>query len=322
MSIRRTMLAAVFAIAFAAPAMAEGVTVIASNPQGSIYYTVCAAIAKEMDGKLGMSVRVQPMGGSTVYIPILNRGEVEFALTNIFDTMTAYAGKENFKVANPNLRVVAAMFPITAAYLVPDDSPVQTVADLKGKTLPGVFKAQTIGLVLQASVLATAGLTDKDVRIVPTATQFSGVDLLADGKVDAALISVGTGQGQSANVTLSSHGGVRFVDIGNSPAAVAGLKKFMPGRPFLLQPSPARLGIKKPTFVMGYDVFLTTNAKLSDETAYRVAKVVHDSRDDMIKTAPALVDMNTSRMTNEIGVPWHPGAIKYYKEIGQWPPKD
>ena len=184
MSIRRTMLAAVFAIAFAAPAMAEGVTVIASNPQGSIYYTVCAAIAKEMDGKLGMSVRVQPMGGSTVYIPILNRGEVEFALTNIFDTMTAYAGKENFKVANPNLRVVAAMFPITAAYLVPDDSPVQTVADLKGKTLPGVFKAQTIGLVLQASVLATAGLTDKDVRIVPTATQFSGVDLLADGKVE------------------------------------------------------------------------------------------------------------------------------------------
>ena len=322
MSIRRTMLAAAFATALAAPAALADVTVIASNPQGSIYYTVCAAIAKEMDGKLGMSVRVQPMGGSTVYIPILNRGEVEFALTNIFDTMTAYAGKENFKVPNPNLRVVAAMFPITAAYLVPDDSPIQTVADLKGKTLPGGFKAQTIGLVLQASVLATAGLTDKDVRVVPTATQFSGVDLLADGKVDAALISVGTGQGQSANVALSSHGGVRFVDIGNSPAAVAGLKKFMPGRPFLMQPSPARLGIKKPTFVMGYDVFLTTNAKLSDETAYRVAKVVHDSRDDMIKTAPALVDMNTSRMTNEIGVPWHPGAIKYYKEIGQWPPKD
>lgn len=322
MSFRKTMVAAACAAIFATPAALADVTVIASNPQGSIYYTVCAAIAKEIDAKLHMEIRVQPMGGSTVYIPILNRGEVDFALTNIFDTMTAYAGKENFKVANPNLRVVAAMFPITAAYLVRDDARIQTIADLKGKTLPGVYKAQTIGLVLQASVLATAGLTDKDVRVVPTATQFSGVDLLADGKVDAALISVGTGQGQSANVALSSHGGVRFVDIGNSPAAVAGLKKFMPGRPFLLQPGPARLGIKKPTYVMAYDVFLTSNAKLSDETAYKVAKVVHESKDSMVKTAPALVDMNPDRMTNEIGVPWHPGAIKYFKEIGQWPPKD
>lgn len=321
MRIRKTMLAVVLATAVASPAALADVTVIASNPQGSIYYTVCAAIAKAMDAKLHMEVRVQPMGGSTVYIPILNRGEVDFALTNIFDTMTAYAGKENFKRANPNLRVVASMFPITAGYLVADDAPIHTVADLKGKTLPGVFKAQTIGLVLQASVLATAGLTEKDVNIVPTATQFSGVDLLADGKVDAALISVGTGQGQQANVTLASHGGVRFVDIGDSPAAVAGLKKFMPGRPFLLQPGPSHLGIKKPTYVMAYDVFLTTNKKISDETAYRVAKVVHDSKNDMVKTAPVLVDMNPSRMTEEIGVPWHPGAIKYYKEIGQWPPK-
>jgi TRAP transporter TAXI family solute receptor len=304
-----------------APAARAEVTVIASNPQGSIYYTVCAAIAKEMDANLHMSVRVQPMGGSTVYIPILNRGEVDFALTNIFDTMTAYAGTHNFKIANPNLRVVAAMFPITAAYLVPTDSPVKTIADLKGRTLPGVFKAQTIGLVLQASVLATAGLTEKDVRIIPTATQFSGVDLLADGKVDAALISVGTGQGQKANVQLSSHGGVRFVDIGNAPVAVAGLKKFMPGRPFLLQPSPARLGIRTPTYVMAYDVFLTTNAKMTDETAYRIARLLHGGKDRMVQTAPALVDMNPDRMTSEIGVPWHPGALRYYKEIGQWPPK-
>jgi TRAP transporter TAXI family solute receptor len=315
-------LAAMLASPFApAPAARADVTVIASNPQGSIYYTVCAAIAKEMDADLHMAVRVQPMGGSTVYIPILNRGEVDFALTNIFDTMTAYAGTHNFKIANPNLRVVAAMFPITAAYLVPTDSPVKTIADLKGRTLPGVFKAQTIGLVLQASVLATAGLTEKDVRIIPTATQFSGVDLLADGKVDAALISVGTGQGQKANVQLSSHGGVRFVDIGNAPAAVAGLKKFMPGRPFLLQPSPARLGIRTPTYVMAYDVFLTTNAKMSDDTAYRIAKLVHDGKDRMVQTAPALVDMNPDRMTSEIGVPWHPGALRYYKEVGQWPPK-
>jgi TRAP-type uncharacterized transport system substrate-binding protein len=65
------------------------VRVIASNPQGSIFYSASVAIGKLLDEKLKMQVRVQPMGGSSTYIPLLNRGEVDFGLTNVDDTMTA-----------------------------------------------------------------------------------------------------------------------------------------------------------------------------------------------------------------------------------------
>ena len=61
------------------------VRVIASNPQGSIFYSASVAIGKLLDEKLKMQVRVQPMGGSSTYIPLLNRGETDFGLTNVDD---------------------------------------------------------------------------------------------------------------------------------------------------------------------------------------------------------------------------------------------
>lgn len=322
MTIRGSILAAVFVAGIAAPAAAQTITVIASNPQGSVYYTVCVALAKVLDAKLGLQVRVQPMGGSTMYIPLLDRGEVEFALTNVDDTPNALRGTGNFKRPNPNLRPIAVMFPLPVGIMVPDDSPVRTVADLKGKMMPGGFQAQVIGRVLNAALLATGGLTDRDIRIVPTPTQFSGVDLLGEGKVDAAVISVGTAQAQRAHAELSSRGGVRFLDLGNSPSVAAAIRKHMVARPILVQPAPARIGVKGPTWLMAFNAFLTTHAKTPDELAYRVAKVLYDSKDELARTAPVLVNFDPKRMTEEFGVPWHPGAIKFYTEVGQWPPRE
>ncbi len=52
-----------------------------------------------------------------------------------------------------------------------------------------------------------------------------------------------------------------------------------------------------------------------------IVKAIHGGKDDMVKSHPVFRSFRPSAMTEEIGVPWHPGAIKYYKEIGQWPPK-
>ena len=79
--------------------------------------------------------------------------------------------------------------------------------------MPWGYNAQTTGRILQRAVLASAGLTMDDVKTVPTQSLFSGVDLLGEGKVEAATISVGTGQGQQANVKLASRGGVRFINM-------------------------------------------------------------------------------------------------------------
>lgn len=320
MKILRCIFVAAVASALGTAAHAQ-VRVIASNPQGSIFYSASAAIGKLMDEKLKLQVRVQPMGGSSTYIPLLNRGEIDFGLTNVDDAVTAFKGTGNFKQANPDLRLVAAVFPLTLGAIVPNDSPIKTVAELKGKTMPGGYNAQTTGRVLQAAVLASAGLTMDDVKQVPTPSLFSGVDLLGEGKVEAATIAIGTAQGQRANVTLASHGGIRFLNVDGSPEAMARVRKVLFSRPILIQPGPAAVGVVAPTTVLAYSIFFTTNTKMPDDVVYNIVKALHESKDELVKGHPVFRRFEPNQMTEEIGVPWHPGAIKFYKEISEWPPK-
>lgn len=314
---------AVAAVAsLATAAQAQQVRVIASNPQGSVFYSASAALGKLMDEKLKMQVRVQPMGGSSTYIPLLNRGEVDFGLTNVDDSMTSFKGTGNFRQPSPNLRLMAAAFPLTLGVLVPTDSPIKTIADLKGKVMPWGYNAQTTGRVLQQAVLASAGLTMDDVKTVPTQSLFSGVDLLAEGKVEAATIAIGTAQVQRANVTLGSRGGVRFINMDSSPEAIARVRKILPSRPITVQPAPHTVGVTTPTTILAYSIFFSTHDKMPNDLVYNLVKTIHGSKDDLIKGHPVFRSFNPDRMNEEIGVPWHPGAIKYYQEIKQWPPKE
>lgn len=302
-------------------AQAQDVRVIASNPQGSIFYASSVVIGKLMDEKLKMQVRVQPTAGTSTFIPQLDRGEVDFGLTNVDDSQMSYKGEGNFKRPSPNLRLTAIAFPLTLGVMVPNDSPIKTIGDLKGKILPWGYNAQTTGRVLQQAVLASVGLTMDDVKTVPTQSLFSGVDLLGEGKVDAATISVGTGQGQQANVKLASRGGVRFINMDASPEAVARIRKVLPARPIVVEPAAHAVGIHGTTTIMAYNIFFTTNDKMPDDVVYSVVKMLHENKEELVKGQPVFRGFDPRAMTEEIGVPWHPGAVKFYKEIGQWPPR-
>jgi TRAP transporter TAXI family solute receptor len=320
MKVLKLASAAAMIFGLAAAAQAQQVRVIAANPQGSIFYAGSVAIGKLIDDKLKMQVRVQPMAGSSTYIPLLNRGEVDFGLTNVDDAVSAYKGIGSFRQPNPNLRLIAGVFQLNFGILVPNDSPIKSIKDLKGVRMPWGYNAQVTGRVLQQAALATEGLTMDDVKQVPTQSLFSGVDLLGEGKVDAAALAIGAAQVQRANVSLASRGGIRFVSIPSTPEAVAAIRKFLPGRPLTVQPAPHAVGIVTQTTVIEYSVFFDTHVNMADSVVYDIAKTIHAGKDDLIKGHPVFRSFKPDRMTEEIGVPWHPGAIKYYKEIKQWPP--
>jgi TRAP transporter TAXI family solute receptor len=305
----------------ASPAASQQVIGIASNPQGSQFFTVAAAVAKLLDQR-GIQARVQPMGGPTTYVPLLSRGEVEFAMLNADDADTGYHGTEAYEgKPNAGLRLVAAVFPLPVSIAVVADSPAKTLRDLKGLRLTAGFASQTTLRKVQDALLANAGLSMADVRPVPVINPFQGTDALAGGRVDAATTAPTINQSREADATLSGRGGIRFLPIDTSPAPLAAMQKIIPSRPLTLRIEQNLPGIKVPTPVMAYSTFLVASEKTSDELVQRVAKALHDESAMLQESTPVLKGFNPNAMAEAMPVPYHPGAEKYYREIGQWPPR-
>jgi TRAP transporter TAXI family solute receptor len=205
---------------------------------------------------------------------------------------------------------------------VVDNSPYKTLADLKGVRMPSEFTAQSTIRFVQDTVLANAGLATKDMKGVPVRDYVQGMRLLGEKRVDAALMGVGAAQAQEVNAKLQSEGGIRFLNLVDSPDAVKRMHQIMPAYPYVQQPSSAIPGVKEGgATLMTYSAFIVSSSHVADAVVYDIAKVVHENAKELAASHGALRRFNPGRMVEQHKVEWHPGAIKFYKEIGQWPPK-
>ena len=101
-----------------------------------------AVISKVVSEHAGMQMRTQTMGGTQQYIPVVNAGQLEFGIGNMYQTAQAYAGiglSEGHKY--DNLRMVATLMPFRNGLLVANNSGMKKMADLKGKRIPFGYKA-------------------------------------------------------------------------------------------------------------------------------------------------------------------------------------
>ena len=296
---------------------------LATNAQGSLYYSVGTAVAGVMQKKGGITTRVQPMSGSSAYAPLVNRGDVEFGLMNAIDVVNAYTGVDNFKDRkNPDLRLIGVMFALPIGVAVPNDSPAKSIKDLKGLRMPSQFTAQSTIRAVQDAVLATGGVSTDDMKGVPVSDYVKGMNALGEGKVDAALFCVGCAAAQEANVSLAAHGGLRFLPMSDSAESTAAMRKVFPSAYFkMFQPSPAAPGVIVPTRLMAYSAFLVTSKHISDDLAYKATKAIHENKDELAATSAPMKSFEPSMMAEANPAPYHPGAEKFYKEAGMWPPK-
>jgi TRAP-type uncharacterized transport system substrate-binding protein len=73
---------------------------------------------------------------------------------------------------------------------------------------------------------------------------------------------------------------------------------------------------------MAYDYLVLTSTKVPEETVYQLAKIMHENKSALVAGFKPLAGFNPKRMAKDMGpVQFHSGAVKYYKEIGAWPPK-
>jgi TRAP transporter TAXI family solute receptor len=276
----------------------------ATLPPGTLNHTTASAISKVLKEKAGMNVLVQPTAGDNVIVPMVARGEAEIGITNIMEAQDGFDGTQK------DLRIIVAAHALRTPFFVRKDSGMQTIADLKGKRVALGYSAMRNIDKTSRAMLATAGLTEADVRPILVPNVVRSADDFIAGNADMFYFAFGGPKVREADATV---GGIRVLDMDEKGMPAA--KKIMPwGYATQVGPGPIFIGVEKPMKVYSFDNVLLTHAKVSDEIIYKFLDTLEKNKPDLIAVQPVLREFSAESGYKQYGMPYHPGALKYFKE--------
>src|SRR2546423_2276297 len=308
----RIVVAACFAFSAAAHAQTVG---IVTTPAGPFSNSAGQAMGKVLVDKARLGAVVQ--GEASTGFEEVETGAADFSVSNSFDGTFYATGSGDYQGqgAKPTIRYAAALIPYRVAMHVRADSPIKSIADLKGKRVSSDFNAQkTIGRIIEAH-LANAGLTWNDVTRVPTPNVVRQAEDFMSGKVDVLFFALGSAAIKQANASV---GGIRVLEVDTSPEAMKRSQALLPGA-YVIQvtPHPSIESVAKPTSLIAFDMVLVTNAKVKDDVVYRTVKALHENKQDLAATFPPFALFQPQNMAKPLqGVAFHPGALEFYREAG------
>ncbi len=199
---------------------------------------------------------------------------------------------------------------------VAKDTDVEKYGDLKGKRIAWVRGAPALNQNA-ASFLAYAGLTWNDVKKVEFGGWKDSIDGIINGQVDAGIMS--TVSPHAKRIEASPRGLIFPQMDHNDKAAWGRMNTIAPWAQPHMATVGATLSKDKPWTGSGYFYpALVTNNDLSADTVYNLVKAIHDSHGDFAGSAPGVDGWHKDRQNFQWVVPWHEGAVKFWKEIGIW----
>jgi uncharacterized protein len=293
---------------------------ISTLPPGSVNNVQTQAIAKVVQKAAGMQMRVVTFNSPHASMGAVQAGQAAFTFMSNDELGIAVRGKDEHQ-GKPmdKLRLAAVVFPFKVGILVRKDSNINSVADLKGKRFPTGWQGFPQGIALANAMLATAGLSLKDVDGVPTANLLRAADDFKAGRLDATLFAIGAPK----MAEVDSAVGIRFLSLDNSDKAKAAMAAIRPEYTVASQtPAPPLNGVIGTTNLMQYAMTVGTSADADEESVYKVVKALHQNKAELVATHPSFMAMDPAQLAlQQPGVTYHPGAIRYYKEVGIWPVK-
>lgn len=292
---------------------------IATHSVGTIYYTQGTAVAKVLTDHSQIRVLAKPMVGPNAWMPTFSRGEIELGIISAPDATWAFRGVKDtgFPQRAPKIRLLQRGVPLWNGMIVRQDSPIRSIADLKRKRVASGYGGNFIITKIIEPILATAGLAPADTVAVPVASFVGGHDAFREGRADAIF---GGTPATAATVETSASVGARYLPLLNTEEAVERCGRIVPSCEFHLM--KAGYGIlKDDTILMGYYNYIVGHGDaLSEGAAYQIAKTLWERYKELWPIHVTLKEWQPETMVDpEPGIPYHPGAVRFYKEARVWP---
>jgi uncharacterized protein len=309
------LLASMLVAAPVQQAMAQVITVGTATP-GSLFHSAGTAVASVVNDKAGVRAILQPFASANVYIPAVSDGDIDLGVGTAHEIGVAVEGREHFEGRpQEGLRAVGAMFPLRFGVYVRADSDIETLADLRGKTLPGGYSSQQIAATMMDAIYASAGMSESDVEVVTVANTVAGADDFAAGRVDAFFFAVG---GAKVSEVDAAVGGLRLLPFQNTDEELAAVQEHLPQAYFREeQPGPANPGVSQPTPALAIDAVAFASAATDEEVIYRVTKALFENKDALAASFAAFRAFDPEQMGRSLApIEYHPGALRFFQEAG------
>jgi len=294
---------------------------IGTNTPGTLFYSLAGGIAKVVSGASPVQLTVQPYTGTSTFLPLVNTGELEFGLVNGVDMGMAYAGPKlqvggrNPFPHTPNTRLVMRGAPLRTSAVVKKDSPIKTVRDMKGKRVTGEYPAHLAVWYNMFGILASAALTWNDVKVVPVPAVNEGIDALVQGRADASTHALGSAKMKEADAAV----GVRYVSIDCTPEGEKRIRAAVPGYYPTKLKAGASTGVVEETCFETYDIYFATHKDAAEPLVTAVLKALWENAGQLKPLHPGFEEWTHERAASgDVTIPYHPAAIKFYKEKGVW----
>ena len=296
-------------------------TTIGTNPAGTVFYSVGAGLAKVISGAGSMQSVVQPYTGTSTLLPLLDSGEIDFAIINTVETNLAFQGPVKLKIGGknplphvPNARLVMRGSPLFVGLVGKKDG-IKSVHEIKGKRMTGEYPANIAIWYHGYAALASAGLTWDDVKVVPVPALNEGIDAVVQGRADISIHSIGAAKVKEADAAV----GARYVPIDCNPQGDARVKKAVPGYTTTTLKSGFSTGIIVDTCVLTYDIYMLGHKGLSNEVVQASLKAVWDNIDKLPPLHAQFQEWTRERAASaDVTLPYHPAAVQFYKEKNLW----
>ena len=311
--VTRTAAAALVAGAIglsALPAQAENF-VFMTGPAGGSWYPLGGAIKNILEEEVpGLNVTIRP-GAGLINLKGVSGGKAHMGWSLVMSAVDAINGNEPFEGKMGDICNLGSFYNNFLQVTTTDES-VSSAADLKGKAMVTLPRGNTTELGARA-LLKAAGLSYESMSKVNFASISDGVNMMKDGQVDAMMTITSVPNGSLLDLTNSRK--VKFLPITDDQFSA--MKKMNAGWGRLTIPANSYPNQTEDVIIAGFPAHLIMNCStVSEDTAYKVTKALIERGPELGAILKTLKTLNAKDMANDIGVPFHKGSIKAYKEAG------
>lgn len=299
------------AVALALPAAAQQVTMM-TGPQGGSWVPLGGALKNMWEKAVpGLQIQATP-GAGIANVRGVDEGKAHIGFANSSTTVDGLAGRKPYPKKVTKVCQVANLYPQYFQVAVLSDANINSIADMKGKSLVTQSKGNTAE-ALTDTVLKLNGLSYQQLgKANFQASYTDAVAMMKDGH--AQIMTMGTTAPASAIMDLASARDMKLLPVDDK--TMAALKKENAGYNKLTIKAGTYPKQDKDVPVIGYSTHIVAACDLPEETVYKMTKAMAQNVDAMAAVVKPIAGLTPKDMSIDIGVPFHKGAMKFYKEVG------